>query len=180
MRREEAADNPGLRHSRREEAVSIALIDPDATKDVFQHGRYRFRVYAGVKEFLARPGGARRPRILLIDPFAPGIGGIAALRLLIGCAPDLPVLVWSGVREPEQIFSALTSGARGYLLKGEPEEAILRGIETCLAESAAFSPEIARLVLSFFRRSATGDLPSAIGKRMELLELLFDAGSRGR
>lgn len=185
MRREEPANRPGSKPSGRGGAIRIALIDAESRSPgdprlaPGERDGLRIRMYPGIEEFFARARGVRRPEIVLIDPFAPGIGEIAALRALIERAPDLPVLVWSAARDPEHVFSALASGARGYLLKGESVDDLRNGIETCLADGTALSPEIARLVISFFRRSATGDLPASIRERMELLRSLFDTPPEG-
>jgi DNA-binding NarL/FixJ family response regulator len=60
--------------------------------------------------------------LVLIDLALTGMNGIELVRVLRERQPDLRCLVLSGLREATYVRQALGAGARGYVLKGKPEE----------------------------------------------------------
>jgi two-component system, sensor histidine kinase and response regulator len=57
------------------------------------------------------------PDLILLDLMMPVLDGFAVLDLLKESAPDVPVLVITGVNDREDRLRALASGARDYLTK---------------------------------------------------------------
>jgi DNA-binding NarL/FixJ family response regulator len=49
------------------------------------------------------------------------------------------------------LFAALSAGAQGYLLKGEPVDTVQRRLQAAMAGEPVVSPAIARRVLAYFR-----------------------------
>lgn len=92
------------------------------------------------------------PELVLIDTSLPGISGIALVSVLVERWPSLRCLMYSGHGETTYVEHALAAGARGYVLKGTPDElpkAIRRviGGEVYVSESLrARSNDVSRAV----------------------------------
>jgi DNA-binding NarL/FixJ family response regulator len=64
------------------------------------------------------------PTLALIDVSLPEMSGIELVRQLRAMLPEVKCLMLSGHQEVTYIRRALTNGAKGYVLKGDPEELI--------------------------------------------------------
>ena len=63
------------------------------------------------------------PDVILMDLNMPELGGLSATELILERQPDTKVLVLSMHDSPEYISTALSHGAKGYVLKDvQPEE----------------------------------------------------------
>lgn len=65
------------------------------------------------------------PDLMLIDMSLPNMNGAELVQIIHKDWPDLPCVLLSGHSESSYVKQALAAGARGYILKGAPEE--LRG-----------------------------------------------------
>lgn len=63
-----------------------------------------------------------RADLILIDMALPEMSGAELVSRLSERSPDLPCLIYSGHREISYVEQALAHGARGYMLKGNPDE----------------------------------------------------------
>jgi len=60
--------------------------------------------------------------LILIDTSLPGMSGIDLVRKVLTLRPALCCVIYSGHGETAYIEQAVRAGARGYVLKGNPEE----------------------------------------------------------
>lgn len=67
------------------------------------------------------------PDIALVDYSLPGMSGLDLIKLLRHDHPNVCCLMFSSCHERFYVDAALRAGARGYVVKGEPE-ALLRAI----------------------------------------------------
>lgn len=74
-------------------------------------------------ELLAEP----LPDLVLVDYSLPGMNGVELVQRLGASYPGLYCLVVSSHHERFYVDAALATGARGYVLKGEPD-ALLRAV----------------------------------------------------
>src|ERR1039457_6307994 len=58
-----------------------------------------------------------RPNVVLMDINLPGINGVECVRQLKQLIPETQVMMLTVYEDTENIFSALTAGANGYMLK---------------------------------------------------------------
>jgi DNA-binding NarL/FixJ family response regulator len=68
-----------------------------------------------------------KPDLILVDISLPGKNGIALVEEMRKKQPNLRCLIVSGHEESVYVRQALKAGARGYVMKGDPD-AILRAI----------------------------------------------------
>jgi len=84
-----------------------------------------------------------QPAITLMDLRMPGLGGVAAIEALHKGFPDACILVLTTYDGDEDIYRALHAGARAYLLKDMPREALLETIRAVHAGAHRLPPEVA-------------------------------------
>ncbi|MGR3367169.1 MAG: response regulator transcription factor [Sagittula sp.] len=88
------------------------------------------------------------PDVILMDLNMPGLGGLSATEMILERAPDTRILVLSMHDTPEYISTALSHGARGYVLKDVPTDEIKHAIDAvmrgerylCTGASGALTP----------------------------------------
>ncbi|MFT4214949.1 MAG: response regulator transcription factor [Microbacterium sp.] len=114
-----------------------------------------------------------RPDIVLMDLRMPRVDGVAATaRIAAGEADDPPpsVLILTTYESDDEILSAITAGAAGYLLKAAPVDEIIAGIRAVAVGQTALSPHIAMRLVEQMRQPA----PVAVltGRETEVLRLV--------
>jgi len=80
------------------------------------------------------------------------MSGIEGIPLLKERCPDASFLVLTVYDDDDRIFHALCAGADGYLLKKTPPDSLLRSLDEASRGGAPMSPEIARRVVTLFRK----------------------------
>lgn len=70
--------------------------------------------------------------VILMDLNMPEIGGLTATEMILEQSPDTRILILSMHDSPEYIASALSHGAKGYVLKDVPTEEIKTAIDTVM------------------------------------------------
>lgn len=91
------------------------------------------------------------PDVILLDLNMPGLGGLSATELILEKRPETKIVILSMHDTPEYISTALSHGARGYLLKDVPTEEIFTAIQTvmrgeeylCTGAKGSLKPRIA-------------------------------------
>jgi DNA-binding NarL/FixJ family response regulator len=81
-----------------------------------------------------------RPDVILMDVYLPVLDGILATRELLLHQPGARVLMLSSSCRGPVVREALQAGACGYLLKGDPPEAILAGIRLAALGGQPMAP----------------------------------------
>ncbi|WP_170382866.1 response regulator transcription factor [Ruegeria atlantica] len=72
------------------------------------------------------------PDVILMDLNMPGLGGLSATEIILERAPDTRILILSMHDSPEYISTALSHGAKGYVLKDVPTEEIKQAIDAVM------------------------------------------------
>lgn len=125
------------------------------------------------------------PDVILLDLNMPGIGGLSTTEIILERRPDTRILILSMHDSPEYISSALSHGARGYVLKDVPTDEIKRAIDTvmagqrylCTGAQGSLEPtEVAREQLT--NREQTILLQLAQGKSNKEVALALDISVR--
>lgn len=78
--------------------------------------------------------------LVLMDVSLPKLDGIDTMRALHTLLPELPVLAHSALTDIEYVNSMLIEGARGYLVKGGPEEELVEAIDVVMNGGSYVSP----------------------------------------
>ncbi len=95
---------------------------------------------------------ATLPDVAVVDIAMPNLNGIEAARRIIEKSPSTAVVILSMHADEGYVLRALKSGARAYLLKDSPEDALLQAIRAVHAGKAFFSPEVSRMLAEDYMR----------------------------
>jgi two-component system, NarL family, invasion response regulator UvrY len=83
-----------------------------------------------------------RPDLVIMDLTMPGIGGVEAIRRIRQWDPGARILVFSMHQNAAFAVQAIRAGARGYVTKTSPPEALVRAVIDVLEGRIALSPDI--------------------------------------
>jgi two-component system, NarL family, invasion response regulator UvrY len=83
-----------------------------------------------------------RPDLVIMDLAMPGIGGLEALKRIRQWDPTARILVFTMHQNAAYAVQAIRAGARGYVTKSSPPDALLRAICEVLQGGIAFSTDI--------------------------------------
>lgn len=118
------------------------------------------------------PGHA--PEIVLMDIQLPNMSGIECVGKLKKLLPAVQVIMVTVYEDPDRIFSALRSGASGYLLKRSAPDQVVSAMRELQQGGAPMSGEIARKVIFHFRDQSTNveEVERLTSREKEVLELV--------
>ncbi len=114
------------------------------------------------------------PEVVLMDLQLPNVSGVDATRAIVHDSPHVKVLVLSASGEEADVLEAVKAGASGYLLKSSTSEEVVDAIARVRDGEPVFTPSLAGLVLSEFRRISTSDPtePGLTPRENEVLKLV--------
>lgn len=110
------------------------------------------------------------PDITLMDLRLPGISGVDAIRILMSKHPNAKFVVLTTYEGDEDIHQALAAGARSYIVKGMPHEALVSALRRVQSGGRFLPQPVSRALHS---RIPNSDLSL---REREVLELIV----RGR
>ena len=73
------------------------------------------------------------PDVILLDLNMPGLSGLSATEMILEVRPETRIVILSMHDSPEYISTALSHGARGYVLKEVPTDEIKTAIDEVMA-----------------------------------------------
>jgi DNA-binding NarL/FixJ family response regulator len=111
-----------------------------------------------------------KPDITLMDLRLPGMGGVEATIAIRKEFPDARVIVLTTFDMDEDIFRAMDSGAKSYLLKDTPEDELAMTIRAVHDGQEKLAPKLAE------RLAWRQNRPELSQREMEVLQFLI----RGR
>jgi DNA-binding NarL/FixJ family response regulator len=122
-----------------------------------------------------------RPDVVLLDLNMPGTTGLAATEMILERRPETLIVILSMHDSPVYISTAMSHGAKGYILKDVPtdeiktaiDEVMAGGTYMCTGAKSSFSPRISDGREPLTSREQTVILQLAQGKsNRELAEEL--------
>jgi DNA-binding NarL/FixJ family response regulator len=104
---------------------------------------------AGNGEQAVAQARALAPDVICMDVQMPGMDGLEATRLIVA-DPTLAasVLVLTTFNREDYLFSALQSGASGFLLKNASPEELVNAVQVLARGDALLSPDVTRHVIA--------------------------------
>lgn len=117
------------------------------------------------RELLAR----QTMDLALIDIHLPDGSGIDLLKEIVQRSPQTYCVIATVFSDDEHLFQALRAGAKGYLLKEQSTEQLVRHLRGIADDQPPLSPVIARRVLQFFCPSTADELTP---REREVLSLI--------
>lgn len=89
--------------------------------------------------------------VVLTDIGLPGKSGIEGIKLIKDKNPKIDVIIITVFNDSEKIFSSLSAGATGYVLKGTSFDEIKESVFTIIGGGSYMSPGIARKIVEYFK-----------------------------
>ena len=141
----------------------VALIESEPDLQVVAEtgdGREALEVYC-----------QKKPDVVLMDLRLPGMGGVEATIAIRKEFPDARVIVLTTFETDEDIYRAIQSGAKSYLLKDTPDDELATAIRSVHAGKQILSEKLSR------RLSERQQRPELSRREIEVLELLIKGRS---
>lgn len=118
------------------------------------------------------------PNLVIMDIQLPDGTGIDACREIVAKHPDTRVLILSGNPDMTLLGAALRAGARGYLLKEEASDELVRAVRAILAGNVFLCPAAATALVNDLgnvgESSAKKDEPRLSERELQVLKLISD------
>lgn len=162
---------------KQKDQIRIMLVDDHSA---FRQGLAALIANESDLKVVAEAGGGleaiklyreRKPDVMLMDLRMPGIGGVETTMSIRKEFPDARVIVLTTFDTDEDIYRAIQSGAKSYLLKDTPYPEIAHAIRTVHAGQQILPSKIASL-LDIRRQRA--DLSE---RELEVLQMLVKGRS---
>src|SRR5580658_6311845 len=83
-----------------------------------------------------------KPEIIIMDVSMPGLNGIEATRAIRKAQPAVKIVLLTLHESADLVRNAFRAGARGYLLKTDAEQELVRALTAVIGEGAYISPKI--------------------------------------
>jgi len=96
---------------------------------------------------------AARPDVVLMDLRLPGIGGVEAVMAIRKESPDARIIILTTYDTDEDIYRAIQSGAKSYLLKDTTHTELSKVIRAVHAGQQVLPPQLAERLAARQRRS---------------------------
>jgi len=89
-----------------------------------------------------RLAGELTPEVVIMDVSMPGMNGLEATRIIHDVLPETKVLLLTLHSSSEFVRSAFRAGARGYVLKSDAENELVRALNVVIGEGTYVSPAV--------------------------------------
>jgi DNA-binding NarL/FixJ family response regulator len=83
-----------------------------------------------------------KPEVIIMDVSMPGLNGIEATRAIRKAQPGVKIVLLTLHESAELLRSAFRAGARGYLLKTDAEQELVKALTVVVGEGAYISPKM--------------------------------------
>jgi DNA-binding NarL/FixJ family response regulator len=114
-----------------------------------------------------------RPDVVIMDLQLPGLHGIDATREIVAQQLGAAVLVLTMFEDDDMVFSAMSAGAAGYLLKGADGTDIITAVRAASAGQAVFGAPLAERLRTWFapsRQPQAAPFPQLTQREREILD----------
>ena len=116
---------------------------------------------------------SQRPSLAVLDMRMPDVAGAAVIRRVARTTPQTACLVYSGFGDAALLHEVLDAGARGFVLKDAPLDALVRALETVASGGMYIDPALADVLIRATPARELGLTP----RERDVLRLLADGHS---
>lgn len=130
---------------------------------------------ASAEQARALFAGDHETDVVLMDLDLGDGSGVEVTRDLLRARPELRVLVVTMHEDDDAVVASVRAGARGYLVKSSPPEAVERAVRAIAAGEMILSPAVAERAMSYLfggHRAARVPFPQLTDREREVLDLV--------
>ncbi|MBU2447127.1 MAG: response regulator transcription factor [Bacteroidetes bacterium] len=91
------------------------------------------------------------PDVILLDINLPGMSGVDGIKPIKELFPKVKIIMLTVFDDDSNVFSAISAGAEGYILKKTPPLRVLQSIEDALSDGLPMTPTIAKRIINLFK-----------------------------
>ncbi len=119
-----------------------------------------------------------RPHVLIMDVTMPKLDGLEATRKILNDCPETKILILTMHESAQMVRRILEAGARGYILKSDLAEQLVRAVREVSQGKLFLTPKVSDIVLRGFldvekrSRAALDDEAKPTAREREILRLL--------
>lgn len=114
------------------------------------------------------------PDVLVLDIHMPGLDGVGAAREVRRAAPAVGILMLTMLDDDTSVRAAVAAGAAGYVLKGDPQQKIVRAIRSVAAGDTFLTAAVARHVLDGEAARPPDELAHLTPRERRILDLVAE------
>jgi len=120
-----------------------------------------------------------KPDVAVLDIALPIISGIEATRQIRREAPATEVMIFTLHDRESEIRDVLHAGARGYVLKSEADEQIMRAVDALSRHRAYFSDHVSEALLDNFveQGGSSHNVVALTAREREVVQLIAEGNS---
>jgi len=119
-----------------------------------------------------------RPHVLIMEITTPKLDGLEATRKILNDFPETKILILTMHESAPMVRRILEAGARGYILKSDTAEQLVRAVREVSRGKLFLTPKVSDIVLRGFldvekrSRGARDDAAKPTAREREILRLL--------
>src|SRR5256885_3461719 len=119
-----------------------------------------------------------RPHVLIMEAAMPKLDGVEATRKILNDFPETKILILTMHESAQIVRRILEAGARGYILKSDTAEQLVRAVREVSRGKLFLTPKVSDIVLRGFldvekrARTALHDAAKPTAREREILRLL--------
>ncbi|MFV9673353.1 MAG: response regulator [Acidimicrobiia bacterium] len=135
---------------------------------------------AGDAEGAVSAAEEHQPDLVLLDILMPGISGLEVVEKISAVAPTAQVILLTASESEEDLLVGVKAGARGYVTKDAPFDALVGALNAVESGGAAVSPNMAGKLLDVTRQLLRHQellqsrKPVLTGRELEVLQLVAE------
>lgn len=117
------------------------------------------------------------PDVVILDIHMPELDGVGAAREIRDVAPQVGILMLTMLDDDESVHAALQAGAAGYVLKGDPQQKIVRAIQAVAAGDSFLTAGVSRHIATGGSGRVAGAFAQLTPREQRILALLASGTS---
>src|SRR6266571_580485 len=126
---------------------------------------------------MLRTAEKTRPDVAILDIRMPVLNGVDAARELKKSSPNTKIIILTQHDENQYVTEALHAGAKGYVLKSQAAEDLVRAIQEVCRGSVYLSPSISRAIVDAYLSKTYVSTDPLSGRERQVLQLVGEGKS---
>jgi DNA-binding NarL/FixJ family response regulator len=114
------------------------------------------------------------PDIAILDLSMPGLNGVDAAREILQRHPKVGVILLTVHSEDYQVVTALRAGIRGYVIKTQAADELVRAIREVATGGMYLSPDVSRIMVGVYLSGSELPADPLTPRERQILQLIAE------